>query len=1029
MVVICPRCRRSLSSTDTADGPMFCMYCGQRLRDDPNVAGPPVSELANETLTRSFIPTESGPEAEATAGVNLAPEPAPKAIGGYRLLRLLGAGGMGTVYEAEAVGSNHRVAVKLLSSRLASSPTSVERFKQEGRLASQLTHPRCVFVLAADAEGGRPYIVMELMPGKTLKDLIDQQGPLPEVEAITRILDVIDGLAEAHRLGMIHRDIKPSNCFLTTDNRVKVGDFGLSKSLVGTRNHHLTQSGAFLGTVLFASPEQIRGEPLDYSSDVYSVCATLYYLLCGQAPFQHESVTAVLAKAISEDAPRIRQFCPGVSAELEAVLARGLERDRQRRWQSLDDLRDALIALLPSRQHPARPRALIGAYVLDRIVLGFLTVPLELFRMWLLGVQNEQVDLFELEGISILLLIAYFSIGEGLFGTTPGKWLVGLRVSRIGQTRPPGLWRALLRTLVFHSLLFSVFWLPEQLVQWFGAVTGGVLGGIAFLGGSVGLLTQLRRKWGFRGLHDFATDCHVTQRPLPARKIQLPIKHPTPLEQLLPVTDALPESVGVYAVQGRLAVEPTGEQVWVGEDRGLARRVLIWLKPAIPGRSAPPEVHRPTRLRRLGTGTLNWNGQALDWTAFVAPLGGPLAAAINPARPLPWADARLLLDQLVEELRVAEADGTLPNRLELDQVWVEPNGRVQLLESSIASPATVSPQPQPLVLLRQVASLALEGRPRTTPGPVHAPLPAHAIPVMDRLFTPNGYKTLGELQHDLGETHLHRPEITPAIRAAQLGLQAATLAVPLGLLFVLTFALAPILTRNARTYAEYAEATLAALADPEKREKLAARPELAEPLKHPRLTERLEGLRQRMHTEAEVRQSLLLRPQQFLLNQAEKLDTDDSAREAGYPMQVRKAVIWAGAADGTPRAQSLSPWQSDSGIILLIVVGIPTAMVIVATIVRGSVSMLLTGIAIVQANGLPATRRQCALRAALVWLPLVALLLGTASLQIWAPELVYLALGLWLLAIALVPIYVVIALRYPSRPPQDYLCGTYLVPQ
>jgi hypothetical protein len=91
--------------------------------------------------------------------------------------------------------------------------------------------------------------------------------------------------------------------------------------------------------------------------------------------------------------------------------------------------------------------------------------------------------------------------------------------------------------------------------------------------------------------------------------------------------------------------------------------------------------------------------------------------------------------------------------------------------------------------------------------------------------------------------------------------------------------------------------------------------------------------------------------------------------------------------------------------------------------------MLLTGIAIVQANGLPATRRQCALRAALVWLPLVALLLGTASLQIWAPELVYLALGLWLLAIALVPIYVVIALRYPSRPPQDYLCGTYLVPQ
>src|SRR5207253_9096233 len=134
-------------------------------------------------------------------------------------------------------------------------------------------------------------------------------------------------------------DVTPSNCFLTADDRVKVGDFGLSKSLTSSQDRHLTHSGAFLGTVLFASPEQLRSEPLDYGSDVYSVCATLYYLLCGEAPHQHESVTAALAKVISEPPPSIRAKRPEVSRALERVVMKGLERDRDRRWQSLDDLR------------------------------------------------------------------------------------------------------------------------------------------------------------------------------------------------------------------------------------------------------------------------------------------------------------------------------------------------------------------------------------------------------------------------------------------------------------------------------------------------------------------------------------------------------------------------------------------------------------------------------------------------------------------------------------------------------------------
>ena len=182
MTLTCPRCHRSLSTDDGGDAPSFCMYCGHKLRQEAK----PFALMR----TGSYEPGRGLRRRRYRSLLN----PRPQSIGGYRLLRLLGSGGMGTVYEAEAPGSGQHVAVKLLSSRLASSPASIERFRQEGRLASQVAHPRCVFVLSADTDAGRPYIVMELMPGETLKDLVDQRGPLPPDVAITRILDVVDGL-------------------------------------------------------------------------------------------------------------------------------------------------------------------------------------------------------------------------------------------------------------------------------------------------------------------------------------------------------------------------------------------------------------------------------------------------------------------------------------------------------------------------------------------------------------------------------------------------------------------------------------------------------------------------------------------------------------------------------------------------------------------------------------------------------------------------------------------------------------------
>ncbi|HQR44299.1 MAG TPA: serine/threonine-protein kinase, partial [Gemmatales bacterium] len=309
MLVTCSACDRSLEFS--GERPSFCAFCGKKLKS-PAL-----------TRTDSYKPTPSSGEQSKTevppdnriisfAGVG---QRVPEKIGNYRVLRQLGAGGMGTVYEAEDSDHDRKVAIKLIKPHIAAATENLERFRQEGRLASLITHPRCVFVYHADEDQGRPYIVMELMPGATLKDIVSQQGPLQIGQAINKILDVIDGLQAAHQLGVIHRDVKPSNCFVLTNGHVKVGDFGLSKVLptdtestgrtpeleatTAEKEEGITRTGVFVGTPLFASPEQIKGEMVDFRTDVYSVSATLYFLLTGQAPFEGGDNTATIARIVS----------------------------------------------------------------------------------------------------------------------------------------------------------------------------------------------------------------------------------------------------------------------------------------------------------------------------------------------------------------------------------------------------------------------------------------------------------------------------------------------------------------------------------------------------------------------------------------------------------------------------------------------------------------------------------------------------------------------------------------------------------
>src|SRR5579859_1604316 len=296
MLIVCPHCNRELNVS--GDPPSFCAYCGQSLSR--------VNAASVATDTASTQPFQRQP-AVTFDGV-------PESIGGYRVIRKLGSGGMGVVLEAQDSSSGRHVAIKVLAEQMFDSPSTLERFRQEGRVASQIAHPRCVFVLRTDEDAGRPYIVMELMPGYTLRDLVAEAGPLAVEEAVARTLEVIDGLQEAHRLGVIHRDVKPSNCFLLEDGTAKVGDFGLCKII--RREGHLTHTGAYVGTVLFSAPEQLRNDPLDYRADVYSVAATFYYLLTGRAPHSSESHTEAVARAASEDPQDVRDHRPDVSRPL-----------------------------------------------------------------------------------------------------------------------------------------------------------------------------------------------------------------------------------------------------------------------------------------------------------------------------------------------------------------------------------------------------------------------------------------------------------------------------------------------------------------------------------------------------------------------------------------------------------------------------------------------------------------------------------------------------------------------------------------
>ncbi len=253
---------------------------------------------------------------------------------GYRILRELGRGGMGVVYEAEDERLGRRVAIKVMGPAAAAKPEARERFLREARSVASLTHDHIVTILHVGEEAGVPYIAMPLLHGESLDDRLKSATPLPLTEAVRIARETAEGLAAAHAVSLIHRDIKPANLWLEGGRRVKILDFGLARSAQG--GEALTQSGLIVGTPAYMAPEQAAGKKVDHRADLFSLGAVVYQLVTARRPFDGPDVMAVLSSLANETPATASTVNPAVPPALSELIERMLARDPARRPASAE---------------------------------------------------------------------------------------------------------------------------------------------------------------------------------------------------------------------------------------------------------------------------------------------------------------------------------------------------------------------------------------------------------------------------------------------------------------------------------------------------------------------------------------------------------------------------------------------------------------------------------------------------------------------------------------------------------------------
>lgn len=653
-------------------------------------------------------------------------------FGDYRLVRKLGAGGMGVVYEAEDRATGRRLALKVLRQAIDTEEQR-KRFRREGRLAASVNHPNSLYVFGTDEIDGVPVIATELADGGTLHDEVKRRGPLPIEDAVDAIISVLDGLEAAHRQGVLHRDMKPSNCFVSSEGGTKVGDYGLSISHLdaNSADDPLTRSGIIMGTPAFSSPEQLRGLVLDQRADIYSTAATLYYLLTAKVPVEAANSVAMVAAVIEGRIKPPHEIRTDLPLNLSAAIMRGLATDKTKRPTTHSEFRQTLVPFssVAPQSAPLGIRLLAG--IVDGAILSLLTLALWMLPVLVTMTSDQQIMVVNL--VTATATALGYTLLETRLGTTPGKRLFGLQVLGPGGALP-AWWPCLLRSSLFVSCWSLISFVPEtwmEPVSKEGSPDPGELA--VFFGGGLFIwhlqlilfIPSIRRK-DRTAWHDLVSGLRVTRC---RRSMARPA-----------MKSALPESPmdGSGLLWGGLIPgEKINSQLRWAHDPLLQRPLLLQRRCEV---SAPPSAARRFCAR---PGRLRWHQTVIDpqgacWDVWQAIPGQPLEAlsALQPAprasfmdrwigenktrygapdepcwdRVLPW------LHDLAVEMDAAQKDGTLPCEFSSSHIWITTGGHAVLLDE--AWPASKPPRfrsQEPQAFLAEVAGLAT-----ATSRPLHA---------------------------------------------------------------------------------------------------------------------------------------------------------------------------------------------------------------------------------------------------------------------------------------------------------------------
>jgi serine/threonine protein kinase len=265
-------------------------------------------------------------------------------LANYQVLRVLGKGGMGTVYLAKHKELGHKVAIKELKPQFARDPLIRSRFQKEASLMSNLSHPGIVALYDYIETNESVYIILEYIEGITLDYYIHSvSGPIPEVRAVEVFSKILDAVAYAHQRGVVHRDLKPANIMISPVGNIKVLDFGIAKNIYDKGDEQLTQVGMRMGTIYYMSPEQIRAQELDQRSDIYSLGICLFEMVAAQNPYIAEtSEFDISQKIVNEPLPPARQFYAKVSERIQKIISKATAKNPSARFQNISEFKQAL---------------------------------------------------------------------------------------------------------------------------------------------------------------------------------------------------------------------------------------------------------------------------------------------------------------------------------------------------------------------------------------------------------------------------------------------------------------------------------------------------------------------------------------------------------------------------------------------------------------------------------------------------------------------------------------------------------------